>query len=40
MTYGFPVDPGYVVSATLYGLSYAAVALLTGLLIFRRRDFI
>lgn len=37
---GAPIPPEYVVAATGYGLSYAAVFLLLAVLVFERRDFI
>lgn len=37
---GFGVHFGYVVSATNYGLCYAAVFLIAGAMLFNRRDFI
>ncbi len=40
VTYDLEVPVRYVVHATLYGVGYAGVVLLAGMLIFSRRDFV
>lgn len=40
VVHGAPVTWGFVGSATLYGLTYAAVILLFACVVFQRRDFI
>jgi Cu-processing system permease protein len=40
VVHGAPVTWGFVGSATLYGLTYAAVVLLFACVVFQRRDFI
>ncbi|MCA9526303.1 MAG: ABC transporter permease [Myxococcales bacterium] len=40
VVYGHPVGAGYVLQATLYGATYAGLALLLAALMFSRRDFV
>ena len=40
IAYEIPVQPIYVVQATLYAVSYGAFFMVAGSLIFSRRDFI
>jgi hypothetical protein len=39
VVHGLPVAAGYLAATTAYGLAYIAALLLTGTIIFSRRDF-